>query len=339
MARLFTREDPKRMHATTGALALLSFFYRLVLFARHGTSFPTWEPLPLALATVAIHGMLHVTSFIPHVSKARVMGKPMIWPEFRLHSAVFGLRHVFATALWLAARRYDLPAFTTAAVAAALVHGASIAAAWVTDKYGSREKRTTNSMAYPPSADDDGIRKTKAFYARSQFAATSMVCSGSPTLAFWPLLAIELAAFMMTMVRKGKTTPLGYHRVYTAALWWPYVVVSAVGAARFGLASVAEPELYAFAVIPAVLVARVIAYARRGLRWPKHAVLAILTVGTAAANFVVPADTTTPRADCLIFALGAVGCLSLPLYDVAWMRRPQAPPTKISPNKYVHVGG
>ena len=47
MARLFTREDPKRMHATTGALALLSFFYRLVLFARHGTSFPTWEPLPL----------------------------------------------------------------------------------------------------------------------------------------------------------------------------------------------------------------------------------------------------------------------------------------------------
>jgi len=136
MARLFTREDPKRMHATTGALALLSFFYRLVLFARHGTSFPTWEPLPLALATVAIHGMLHVTSFIPHVSKARVMGKPMIWPEFRLHSAVFGLRHVFATALWLAARRYDLPAFTTAAVAAALVHGASIAAAWVTDKSG-----------------------------------------------------------------------------------------------------------------------------------------------------------------------------------------------------------
>ena len=47
MARLFTREDPKRIHATCGALALLSFLYRFALFVRSGTSFPTWEPLPL----------------------------------------------------------------------------------------------------------------------------------------------------------------------------------------------------------------------------------------------------------------------------------------------------
>ena len=47
-----------------------------------------------------------------------------------------GLRHVFALALWLATREYGLSGPATVLASALLVHGGSIAAAWVTERHG-----------------------------------------------------------------------------------------------------------------------------------------------------------------------------------------------------------
>lgn len=38
------------------------------------------------------------------LSRKRFSAKPVIWPEFRVHNAIFAMRHVFATAWREAAR-------------------------------------------------------------------------------------------------------------------------------------------------------------------------------------------------------------------------------------------
>mmetsp|Transcript_6871 Transcript_6871/g.10206 ORF Transcript_6871/g.10206 Transcript_6871/m.10206 type:complete len:353 (+) Transcript_6871:31-1089(+) len=222
MARLFSHHDPQRLHACTGGLALLSFLLRFSILIRYGTSFPSWEPKQLALATCVIHGVLHLTSFIPPVPQKRVMHSPMIWVEFRAHNAIFGLRHVFATALALL-----LPSLTWTtrfAIALLLTYGPALLASIVTARIGDHQKRTTNSMAYPKHLDQNQIQKTKRWYANAQFAATFFALSHSPTCTFWPLLAIELAPLMMTLVRKNLASTTAYHRVYSIGLIVPYFV-------------------------------------------------------------------------------------------------------------------
>ena len=56
------------------------------------------------MLSVAVHGVLHASSFIPPVPRNRVKHSPMIWTEFRIHSAIFALRHVVGTMLFLAMR-------------------------------------------------------------------------------------------------------------------------------------------------------------------------------------------------------------------------------------------
>ncbi|KAH8063827.1 hypothetical protein JL722_3017 [Aureococcus anophagefferens] len=122
----------------------------------------------------------------------------MIWPEFRLHNAIFALRHVASAALALATGSHARPL----ALAAAVLPPSVAAPRRATDRVGDRDRRTTNAMPYPETCRAVDVRLTKALYASAQFGATAACLYGPATCAFAPLLGIEIAAFMMTAVRK-----------------------------------------------------------------------------------------------------------------------------------------
>eukprot|EP00443_Scrippsiella_acuminata_P048896 CAMPEP_0115303054 /NCGR_PEP_ID=MMETSP0270-20121206/70711_1 /TAXON_ID=71861 /ORGANISM="Scrippsiella trochoidea, Strain CCMP3099" /LENGTH=206 /DNA_ID=CAMNT_0002721021 /DNA_START=472 /DNA_END=1092 /DNA_ORIENTATION=+ len=93
------------------------------------------------------------------------------------------------------------------------------AADMATEACGSRDKRTTNAMPYPEGTPEHVEKFVKRFYAKAQFAATALAVFGTPVLAFGSVLAIEIASFLMTLVRKGIASSKIYHGVYSASLF------------------------------------------------------------------------------------------------------------------------
>ena len=222
MAFLFSKHDYYHVHALNGFLVLLHFLYRLVLFARFKNSFV--NPNVFTACSILMHGLLHISSFQFSLPRKRIMSRPLIWTEFRLHSAIFGFRHIVATLLTLYAPRW----WTMYGGNVLVVVAANEAAAYVTSRYGSTTKRTTNSMAYPTGTDSKDIAATKEFYTNMQFSATTVCIYGPPSITFIPLLGIQGAAFLMTLGRKGILSTAWYHRLYTACLFTPLLMYTYV---------------------------------------------------------------------------------------------------------------
>lgn len=233
--KLFTEEDPTGVHKGLGIFVLLHFAFRYYqmlwadpsagLGSRRGRG-PSWIPLACLLP----HGLLSLSSLIfPHVPKDRVVGKPMIWQEYRVHNIGFGLRSVCAAALCsVSIHRGHTPAVRRVAVwgtAASCL--AAIVAADVGTKYlrSNEYESTTATMPYWDGCRAVTQQRFKTFYAYSQFMATlGCLAVTNPAYPFAILLAIQMASLLMTLVRKGLLTVRGYHLGYTATLIAPYIV-------------------------------------------------------------------------------------------------------------------
>jgi len=231
MAKLLTHHDKFHSHALFGLLALLHFGWRLVQVLRYGTSFPAEESLGLQTAGVLVHFILPLLSLQLPLPQKRNPKLPMLWHEARLHSLIFSTRHVVATlcsmwSVWPNPRhfeRYSAAWWSTLAleilVKQALVVATCRAAQWASDRYGDHKNRTTNAMPYPPHVDHETQLVIKEGYALAQFSATSFcLLENDPTAQFLSLVAIQGAAFIMTLVRKGFMSATTYHRVYVIQL-------------------------------------------------------------------------------------------------------------------------
>jgi len=86
------------------------------------------------------------------------------------------------------------------------------------------DQRTTRLMPYPEALGDTEKFATKYFYTGCQFYA-AILSVMDPTLSFLCVFAMEMAAFGMTLCRKGILTPRGWHRLYFISLWVVYLVV------------------------------------------------------------------------------------------------------------------
>jgi hypothetical protein len=158
-----------------------------------------------------------------------LVGKPMIWQEYRIHNIIFGVRSVLtALAATLAIRANNTPVIRTTAVAfcGACVLMANWGADKATDKLRAvKVESTTATMPYWDGCSIDTQKRFKSFYAYCQFMATLACLScGNPGWPLAVLLAIQLASLLMTLVRKGLLSARGYHYGYTASLIIPYFV-------------------------------------------------------------------------------------------------------------------
>ena len=131
----------------------------------------------------------------------RNFSSPMIWPEFRLHSIVFGLRHVIATLIevtdsWPKSLWLNILCKTSFVICVVLL------AKLISHLYGDANLRTTNAMPYPPFISKEKQEGIKYNYRIAQFYATVHAVIGDSTCAYAPLFGIQAAPFLMTLVRR-----------------------------------------------------------------------------------------------------------------------------------------
>jgi hypothetical protein len=234
MANLITSHDPYHVHKILGLLVLISYIYRYYLVFTTGSAFPNQRSISVfAICSVVPHGLLSWSSLLLPLPKTRNFNSPMIWPEFRLHSILFATRHMLCTVASLASlwpNNYSdnidiAKMIKDGVVRAIIIMGTVHTASLITAHYGDFDKRTTNSMPYPPEITPAQQSIIKKWYSLSQFGATISCLMNDASINFAPLLAIQMAPLLMTLVRKGKISTWTYHRVYSLSLFLGYVVV------------------------------------------------------------------------------------------------------------------
>lgn len=235
--KLFTREDPQNIHKVCGLFVLIHFvirFYQMLfgdLSAGFGSRMGQGANFTGVLCLVP-HSILSLSSLIFHtVPIERIVGQPMIWQEFRAHSIIFSMRSIVATlCAWTSVySQHDaVVRKVTVAVSSLSILMANHLAEKVTKKLcPCKMESTTATMPYWENCSTATQRRFKSFYAYSQFLATLACLSMSnPAWPFAVLLPIQLAAFLMTMVRKGFLSTKSYHIIYTFSLMIPYIVAT-----------------------------------------------------------------------------------------------------------------
>lgn len=230
--RLFTREDPQNIHKCCGLFVLLHFAYRFyqMLFSDISAGFGTRTgqgPSFACMLCLIPHAVLSLSSLIFHtVPKERIVGSPMIWQEFRAHSIIFALRSIVNTVLVWTSVYFD-HAYPVRKITLVLSSATILLAIYAADEATKRlsvcnSESTTATMPYWEGCSMATQRRFKSFYALCQFLATMACMSHSnPCWPFSVMLPIQLAALLMTLVRKSFISAWTYHIVYTLSLVLP----------------------------------------------------------------------------------------------------------------------
>jgi hypothetical protein len=224
MTFLFTHHDSYHIHAVLGLFVLISFLTRLINIVMFGTAFPETESTLITYGSILCHGFLPLSSLLLPIPTKRNFSSPMIWPEFRLHSILFGLRHVIATLMditdsWPKSLYMNILCKTCFIISVVLL------AKLISQRYGDENLRTTNAMPYPSSISAEKQEGVKHNYRIAQFYATIHAVIGDATCAYAPLLGIQAAPFLMTLVRKNIISAIWYHRIYSVSLYIPYLII------------------------------------------------------------------------------------------------------------------
>jgi hypothetical protein len=206
--KLVTKEDPLYIHKFLGLVSLSNYFYRFLLLFSYGSMFFN---TPFDIGLVFLHGCLSMTSMIYHIPKNRHAKLPMIYPEFRLHSIAFGLRSVFCCFVDFYCGAYNLYYKMCISIATML------AADWITAHYSQPGNTTIRSMPYDEHTPEKDRLEITKFYSNQQVNATLFMLLNIDA-SFSPLFAIQIAAFLMTLVRKNIIRPNSWHLVYSWAL-------------------------------------------------------------------------------------------------------------------------
>lgn len=230
--KLFTHEDPVGVHKYLGMFCLLNFIgrFRQMYFGDPAAGLGSRGHPWFSMVCLLPHALLSVSSLIfDTVPKERVVGKPMIWQEYRIHNIVFGVRSVL-TAL-IASLAIKLGNSVSIRTTSILASGACVLLAnWGADRATEKLRAvevesTTATMPYWEGCSLQTQKKFKSFYAYCQFMATlACLACGNPAWPLSVLIAIQLASLLMTLVRKGLLSARGYHYGYTATLIMPYFV-------------------------------------------------------------------------------------------------------------------
>lgn len=208
--KLFTREDPANFHKLLGFLSLVHYLYRFYLYVRYesmGFDDSWWTP-----ACILLHSILSVSSLLFKIPQRRIESGPMIYPEFRLHSIIFGLRSLFTMMFLFIVRKYNMifPLYFRGFIV--------LATMYLADKVTSMFKdqgTTMRAMPYPQYVVPWQRDVLNFYYAVSQIFATGQVIfAGSLDPLFMVLFPIQIAAFLMTCVRKSIISAGAWHYYY-----------------------------------------------------------------------------------------------------------------------------
>jgi hypothetical protein len=221
--KLNTKEDNLFIHKTVGVFCLCNFFYRYYLLIRYGEMFLDNR---FGLFSILVHGVLSYSSLIFNIPSVRNPQKPMIYPEFRLHSIVFASRSILCCFI----EYYRLHYFFKMAV----IYLTMIVADKITVHFKDKEKQLkekwpekkevkSNGTTMSNMPFDDGIplsdqKNITLLNSSMQLSATIFMLSNMD-MCFSPLFAIQIASFLMTLVRKSIISARMWHIIYSLSLW------------------------------------------------------------------------------------------------------------------------
>lgn len=220
--KLITHEDGYHVHKILGIFALTNFCYRYASYFRHGTMFLDTQ---YGLYSLVLHALLSVSSLMFHIPSVRNMSHPMIYPEFRLHSIVFALRSIACSFL----HYYNAEPI--------LIYGVCILTMLSADFITWTHKKmsigtTMRCMPYPEEFSIETRRDITKMHSYSQIGAT-LYMLGNMETSFAPLLAIQTAALLMTLVRKNIIDAKTWHALYSLSLWSNYLLLPSLGLGKF----------------------------------------------------------------------------------------------------------
>jgi hypothetical protein len=170
---------------------------------------------------ILLHSALSLTSLIFKIPDYRVQSGPMIYPEFRLHSIVFAMRSLVVMLLMYVSRKFDivLPLYFRGFVVLLTMHLADR----ITKSYKA-QGTTMRGMPFPEYIPEAYREHLNTFYSVSQlFATAQMMFAYRLDEVFLILYPIQIAAFLMTCVRKSIISAGAWHFYYALALGLNYV--------------------------------------------------------------------------------------------------------------------
>lgn len=214
--KLFTHEDPYHFHKVVGLLVLISIAVRFFMVGERDMGFASHPHL--TYPTLMLHFLLNASSMIFKIPARRIKDGGRIWPEYRLHAAVFAIRSMVTILIYHIEREYNLaPNYD---LNFAIVIGGMLAAdlaSWsVGSKYQSRSVR-----------DLDSHPLAKFFFSFMQFNANAGLLFGLRrfTLPFLIIFVTQTTPFMATLRRKNIfMSNFGGAFIYGAMLFYSAVL-------------------------------------------------------------------------------------------------------------------
>lgn len=206
LGKLFTKEDKFHFHKVVGVVAVAQYcarFFHLVMWGDMALRNST------ALYALALHGALSATSFMFHISNVRHARLPIIYPEFRAHSAIFSARSIVCTLCFY----YNAPLWWNMAACVVTMLAADAATAYYKEKTTTMRNMPAGDGFTP--AERTSLRRMHSFM---QFVATYYML-GTIDTAYSPIFAIQCAALLMTLVKKSIISPAQWHLYYSLTLW------------------------------------------------------------------------------------------------------------------------
>jgi hypothetical protein len=229
IAKLVTHEDGRHFHVhkILGICSLCHYLFRFFRFCFTGSM--RFDSSWVTLMCICVHALLSGTSLIFKIPENRVRGKPMIWPEFRLHSIFFAWRSILPMMfIWFSSHLTQIEPYRQHFFACCILL-TMILADYVSSHFKKRgtlqpENTTMRMMPFPENSSERLIAATNVYYSVCQVLATLIVLYATdyPRLLM-VMFPIQLAAFLMTLVRKSIISGGTWHVLYAISLGLNYV--------------------------------------------------------------------------------------------------------------------
>ena len=281
ISKLITHEDKFHIHKSMGVISLLNYFYLLFDCLYSGaTAEMTLRTTDSGfIGLVWVHTILSLSALQFLIPRTRTGILPMIWQEFRAHSIVFAVRSfLIINALYFF---FDIKDESTTPTAIAVRLAFVLLAmkmADVSTEYlrENRKETTTASMPYWSDCPASIQSAIKYFYTHSQFMATIVCLFAEIPYILAVAFPIQIASFLMTLVRKNIISAFWYHMFYGASLLIVYLI------------NAADLKLY-----PLILIGVALIYIRVHLKLNKYVLWTLVALVGGFAKYATSDNTSS----------------------------------------------
>lgn len=310
ISKLITHEDKFHIHKSMGVISLLNYFYLIF------DCFYSGAEAEITLRSVDgsfigltwVHTILSLSALQFLIPRTRTGILPMIWQEFRAHSIVFAVRSfLIINALYFLFSKTNSTSVPAIAVRLAFVLFAMKMADFSTEHLRENRKETTTaSMPYWSDCPASLQYMIKYFYTHSQFMATIVCLFAEIPYILAVAFPIQIASFLMTLVRKNIISAFWYHMFYGGSLLIVYLI------------NLADVKLY-----PIVLLGIALIYARVNLKLNKYILWTLVALVGGFAKYATSPDVSANDIiNCLV-------CMAVPFMAVFYYYITNEEDTKI----------